>query len=202
MMASDEHKVSYGLGWQFGRHLLTHDFDGLDLEAAFKGARDCYFGIESPYTDEEAAVAFKAIAERTEARRREEAAVAANESFRFLVNNAQRDDVTTTATGLQYKIVEMGDGRNPSALDSVRVHYHSMLINGDVCDSSMERGTPAEFPLQAVIAGWAEGLQLIPAGSKCRFYIPAELAYGEKGHPPNIPGNAALITDIELLEII
>lgn len=202
MSDSNEKKVSYGLGWQFGRHLLTHDFDGLDLEAVFAGVRDCYVGNESPYTDEEAEKAFKAITADVKAKSLTEAALAAGHSGEFMRQNAEREDISITPSGLQYKIVEMGEGSKPGPLDSVRVHYHGMLTNGYVFDSSVERGAPAEFPLQSVITGWIEGLQLIPVGTKCRFYIPANLAYGEVGHPPRVPGNAALIFDIDLLGIV
>ena len=202
MSDSNEKKVSYGLGWQFGRHLLTHDFDGLDLEAVFSGIRDCYVGNESPYTDEEAEKAFKAITADVEAKRSAEATQAAGQSIEFMRQNAERDDINITPSGLQYEILELGKGSKPGPLDSVHIHYHGMLTNGHVFDSSMERSTPAEFPLQSVIAGWTEGLQLIPVGTKCRFYIPAELAYGELGHPPGIPGNAALIFNVELLDIV
>ena len=202
MSDSNEKIVSYGMGWQFGRHLLTHDFEGLDLEAAFAGMRDCYLDKESPYTDKEAEQAFKAITARVEAKRAASAAEAAANSEEFLRKNAERDDVTVTPSGLQYKIVEPGEGRKPGALDTVRVHYHGMLVNGDVFDSSVQRGNPIEFSLQSVIKGWTEGLQLIPVGTRCRLYIPANLAYGEKGSPPRIPGNAALIFDIELLDIV
>lgn len=202
MSDSAEQKVSYGLGWQFGRHLLTHDFEGLDLEAVYAGARDCYLGNESPYTDEEAKQAFKAISAAVEAKRLAESARAAGQSDAFMRQNATREDINITPSGLQYEIVEPGAGLKPGPLDSVRVHYHGMLVNGDVFDSSIERGTPAEFPLQSVITGWVEGLQLMSVGSKYRFYVPAHLAYGEAGKPPAIPGNAALIFNIELIEIL
>ncbi len=201
MADSNEKIVSYGMGWQFGRHLLTHKFYGLDLEAAFAGVRDCFEDRESPYTDEQAEQAFKQISAQAEAIRQEEAAQLATKSEEFMVENAKKGDVEVTASGLQYKIVEKGSGRIPGPLDSVIVHYHGMLINGEVFDSSVERGTPAEFPVAQVIAGWTEALQLIPVGTKCRLYIPSELAYGKAGSPPKIPGNAALIFDIELLDI-
>ncbi len=201
MTNSDERTVSYGLGWQFGRHLLTHDFEGLNLEAVHEGLRDCYLGNQSPFSDEDAENAFKAITAKLEQKRQAEAKTAANQSTDFMRQNAQRDDIHVTASGLQYEILEQGTGAKPHPLDSVLVHYHGTLTNGDVFDSSVERGAPVEFPLQSVIAGWTEGLQLMPVGTKCRFFIPANLAYGELGRPPNIPGNAALVFEIELLEI-
>jgi FKBP-type peptidyl-prolyl cis-trans isomerase FklB len=202
MADSNEKMVSYGMGWQFGRHLLTHNFEGLDLEAAFAGARDCVEDRESPYTDQQVEQAFKTIAGQVESARQEEAIKLASKTEEFLAENAKKPDVETTASGLQYRIVERGTGGKPGPLDSVVVHYHGMLINGDVFDSSVERGVPAEFPVQQVIPGWTEALQLIAVGTKCRIFVPPELAYGKAGSPPKIPGNAALIFDIELLEIV
>jgi FKBP-type peptidyl-prolyl cis-trans isomerase FklB len=199
---TDEEKVSYGLGWQFGRHLLGHDFEGLDLEMAFKGTRDCYEDRQSPITDEEVEEAFKLISSRVEQARQEKAAEMAGKSEALLGENAQRPEVTVTSSGLQYEVVEAGEGDQPGPLDSVKVHYHGTFFNGEVFDSSMDRGIPAEFPLQNVIPGWTELLQLMTVGSKWRAFIPAELAYGEHGSPPRIPGNCALIFDIELLDIV
>lgn len=199
---TEEEKVSYGLGWQFGRHLLGHDFEGLNLEMAFKGVRDCYKGKASPITDEEVEKAFQIISTRVEQTRQQKAAEMAGKSEALLNENAQRPEVTVTESGLQYEVIETGDGNCPSALDSVKVHYHGKFFNGEVFDSSMDRGIPAEFPIQGVIPGWTELLQLMPVGSKWRAFIPAALAYGEKGSPPRIPGNCALMFDIELLDIV
>ncbi len=200
--ATDEDKVSYGLGWQFGRHLMTHDFKGLDLQKVFTGMSDCYGDKPSPITDEQVEKAFQTIAARVQVARDAEAAELAGKSVEFMAKNALKEGVITTPSGLQYREVEMSEGKKPSPLDSVKVHYHGMLTTGTVFDSSVERGQPTEFPIQDVIPGWTEALQLMPVGSKFRLYIPAKLAYGEKGHPPKIPGNAALIFDVELLDIV
>lgn len=120
---------------------------------------------------------------------------------RFLEENGRRDGVKTTASGLQYEVVTAGEGARPKATDTVTVHYRGTLINGTVFDSSYERGEPASFPVNRVIKGWTEVLQLMPVGTKVRAYIPSKLAYGERGSPPKIGPNETLIFDIELLGI-
>ena len=120
----------------------------------------------------------------------------------FLTANAKKEGVKTTASGLQYQVLAQGSGPRPDRHQKVRVHYTGRLIDGKVFDSSVQRGEPAEFGLTQVIAGWTEGLQLMPAGSKYRFFIPPELAYGDRGAPGAIPPGAALIFDVELLEIL
>ena len=114
----------------------------------------------------------------------------------------QEAGVTTTDSGLQYEVITAGDGPRPKATDRVRVHYVGTLLDGTKFDSSIDRGEPAEFPLNGVIPGWTEGLQLMPVGSKYKFYIPSELAYGEQGTPGPIGPNATLTFEVELLEIV
>lgn len=120
----------------------------------------------------------------------------------FLAQNAQREEVTTTASGLQYEVVTEGTGPKPSATDEVTVHYTGTLLDGEVFDSSVERGQPATFPLNRVIPGWTEGLQLMNEGSMFKFYIPYHLAYGEMGAPPKIGPKSCLIFEVQLLEIV
>jgi FKBP-type peptidyl-prolyl cis-trans isomerase FklB len=119
----------------------------------------------------------------------------------FLADNAKHDDVNVTASGLQYAILDEADGPKPKATDTVEVHYHGTFINNKKFDSSYERGQPAMFPLNGVIAGWTEGLQLMSVGSRYKFYIPYHLAYGEKGYPGAIPPYSTLIFEVELLAI-
>ena len=128
----------------------------------------------------------------------DEAALASRD---FLTANGQREGVTTTASGLQYEVVASGAGPQPAATDTVKVHYHGTLPDGTVFDSSIERGEPVNFPLEAVVAGWTEGLQQMPAGSTFKLFIPSWLAYGEQGTPPKIARHAALIFEVELLSI-
>ncbi len=126
--------------------------------------------------------------------------IAENEAF--LSENSTKEGVITTESGLQYKVLVMGDGEKPSETDKVRVHYTGTIIDGTVFDSSVEKGEPAEFPVNGVIAGWIEGLQLMPVGSKFLFYIPSDLAYGARGAGAIIKPFASLIFEIELLDII
>ena len=120
---------------------------------------------------------------------------------KFLAENAKKEGVVTTASGLQYQILKNGSGRKPSREDTVRVHYEGRLLNGNVFDSSIARNEPAEFPLGQVIPGWTEGVQLMPVGAKYRFFIPAALAYGEHGAGDAVPPHSTLIFDVELLDI-
>ena len=125
------------------------------------------------------------------------------DSLSFLDQNKTKEGITTTDSGLQYEVITSGDGKMPAATDMVSVHYHGTLIDGTVFDSSVERGTPAQFGLNQVIKGWTEGLQLMPVGAKYRFYIPQELAYGANPHPGGaIQPFMALVFDVELLEIL
>ena len=128
-------------------------------------------------------------------------AKAKEEGEKFLAENAKREGVKTTASGLQYEVLEATIAQKPKATDTVKVHYEGTLIDGTIFDSSYQRGEPIEFPLNGVIKGWTEGLQLMPVGSKYKLYIPYELAYGERGAGASIPPYAALIFTVELLEI-
>lgn len=123
------------------------------------------------------------------------------EGEKFLAENKKRKEVITTESGLQYEVITMGTGAMPKDTNTVKVHYTGTLINGKVFDSSRDRGEPIEFPLNGVIRGWTEGVQLMPVGSRFKFYIPYQLAYGTQGSPPVIPGGSMLIFDVELLEI-
>ena len=136
--------------------------------------------------------------------KRHNAAVAAKcreAEEKFLAENGRKEGVVTTASGLQYQVLVPGGGRKPGRSDTVRVHYEGRLLNGKVFDSSIARNEPAEFPLDQVIPGWTEGLQLMPAGSKYRFFIPAALAYGEHGAGNAVPPHSTLIFDVELLDV-
>ena len=130
------------------------------------------------------------------------AAESAAEGLAFLEENGKREGVVTLESGLQYEVLTAGEGAKPSAADSVTTHYEGRLIDETVFDSSYQRGEPATFPLNGVIKGWTEALQLMPVGSKWRLYLPPQIAYGERGAPPSIPPNATLVFDVELLEIV
>lgn len=123
------------------------------------------------------------------------------ENIQFLQKNAQRDEVTSTASGLQYEVISEGEGASPSKKDSVEVHYVGTFIDGSEFDSSRKRGQPLTFSLSGVIAGWTEGIQLMSEGATYKFYIPYHLAYGEEGFPPQIPPYSTLIFEVELISV-
>lgn len=193
-------KVSYFIGLNF-----ADNFKGrlvLDEAALFEGIKAGLASQKPKYTQEEMLAAMQLL----ETSMREKEAAKGSESkakgAKFLAENAKKKGVTTTKSGLQYEIVKPGDGPKPAATDTVNVHYHGTLIDGKVFDSSVERGEPVTFPLQQVIKGWTEALQLMPVGSKWRLYIPSELAYGENSPSPDIGPNETLIFDVELLGIV
>ncbi|KZN50963.1 FKBP-type peptidyl-prolyl cis-trans isomerase [Pseudoalteromonas luteoviolacea] len=199
---TDAGKASYGIGLQMGEQLKANPFEGLDLNAVFEGMKDAYTGGEFRVEIPEIQAAFEKINSEIQARREEEAKVLAAEGTAFLEENAKRAEVTVTESGLQYEVISTGEGDKPAAESTVRVHYHGTLINGTVFDSSYDRGQPAEFPVNGVIKGWTEALQLMTAGSKLRLYIPHDLAYGERGAGASIAPYSTLIFDVELLEIL
>lgn len=125
-----------------------------------------------------------------------------DEGTKFLAENAKKPGIRTTASGLQYEVLQEGSGPHPAATSTVKVHYDGQLLNGKKFDSSRDRGTPAQFSLTQVIRGWVEGIQLMSAGSRYKFYVPYQLGYGEQGNGEAIPGGSALIFDVELLEIV
>ena len=157
-------------------------------------------------SQEEYNAAMQLCQQKMRAAAQEKAAEAASKmkaaSEAFLAENAKKEGVKVTASGLQYEVLSEGTGKQPVPADTVRVHYTGKLLDGTVFDSSVERGEPAEFGLTQVIAGWTEGLQLMKTGSKFRFYIPADLAYGDHGAGNSIPPQAALIFDVELLAVL
>ena len=145
---------------------------------------------------------FSELEERQQAEAAERGKAARVEGERFLAENAKRPGVTVTASGLQYEVVNQGTGRRPRATDTVSCHYEGTLIDGTVFDSSYRRGEPAAFGLNQVIKGWTEGVQLMQEGAKYRFYIPWQLAYGERGAGADIPPYAALVFTVELLKVL
>lgn len=194
--------VSYGLGRQFGDQIAADPFDDLNPEAMAQGLMDALKGVESPIDPVTIAKAFQQINEEMQAKQAERAKEAAAEGEAFLAENAKNDNIVVLESGLQYEVIEEGNGDKPSAESVVSTHYHGTLIDGTVFDSSVERGQPAEFPVNRVIAGWTEALQLMPTGSKWRLYIPYHLAYGEQGAGGMIGPYQALVFDVELLDIV
>lgn len=197
-----EHRVSYGIGRQMGEQLMSQPFEGMNIEAVLDGLSDALNGKESSVPVEQLEAAFKELSAKLQAEQAAKGAEFAVEGENFLADNAKREEVTVTASGLQYEILETGDGDKPAASSTVRTHYHGTLIDGTVFDSSYQRGEPAEFPVNGVIAGWTEALQMMPTGSKWRLYIPHQLAYGERGAGAAIAPYSALVFDVELIAIV
>ena len=199
---SNEERVSYGIGRQMGEQLSANSFLGLNVEAVMEGLSDSLNELPCPVADADMDAAFQAVAEKMKAEQTEGEKGQAEEGEQFLFLNAKREEVTVTPSGLQYEILTAGDGDIPGVSSTVRTHYKGTLINGNVFDSSYDRGEPAEFPLNAVIPGWTEALQIMSVGSKWRLYVPSELAYAERGAGAAIPPHAALVFDVELLDIV
>lgn len=197
-----EQRVSYGIGRQMGDQLTDSPIKGLVIDAVLEGLADALNGVASPVSPEALQQAFEEMQGRLQARQAEQAQAAAAEGECFLAENAQRPEVTVTGSGLQYEVLVSGEGSCPGAQSRVRTHYHGTLIDGTVFDSSVERGQPAEFPVNGVIAGWTEALQMMPVGSKWRLYLPHQLAYGARGAGGAIGPYAALVFEVELLAIL
>ena len=195
-------RVSYGLGRQMGEQLMDNPFDGLQASAVVAGLQEALNGDDCTVSDDDMRAAFAAINEQMQAKQAEEAKAKSAEGDKFLADNAARAEVTTTESGLQYEVLTTGEGEIPTAVSTVRTHYHGTLIDGTVFDSSYDRGEPTEFPVGGVIAGWTEALQMMTVGSKWRLTIPYQLAYGEQGAGGVIGPYATLVFDIELLDII
>ncbi len=197
-----EQRVSYGVGRQLGDQLRNNPFKEFDVSAVQAGLADAIANAESQVSDELLNEAFSVISKKLQEQEQEVAKVKAAEGEAYLAENAKREEVTVTESGLQYEVITTGEGEKPSAESTVRVHYHGTFISGDVFDSSYDRGQPAEFPVGGVIAGWTEALQIMTEGSKWRLYVPYNLAYGEQGSQGAIPPYATLVFDVELLAIV
>ena len=202
-LETEAQKLGYIIGMDIGSSLKQQGTE-LDLETLYDAIKATYNGEELALTPEEAATireSFIAV-RRAEAESQREGMAATNsaEGDKFMLENHSKEGVQVTDSGLQYKVLEMGDGAKPSATDKVKVHYRGTLLNGEEFDSSYARGEPISFQLNQVIPGWTEGVQLMPVGSKFMFYIPPDLAYGPAGGGPIGP-NATLIFQVELLDI-
>ncbi len=199
--------VSYGLGFFYGRSIAGEGVDDINYQNFLAGLMDGHLQEDPDLSEEQIDRALQnfqyALQQRREAEREDLAAINIEASRAFLEENAQRDDVHVTESGLQYRIIEEGDGERPSVDSHVRVHYRGTLIDGTEFDSSYQREDPAEFPLDQVIEGWTEGVQLMSVGSKYEFFIPSELGYGNTPPPgsPIEPG-VVLIFEVELLDIL
>lgn len=198
-------KLSYALGLGIGRQLAQMGAKDMNIDDFAMAIRDVIEGNDLKITNREAQEIvndyFQKQEEQMRAEMAEKGKAAKEAGEKYLAENAKKDGVVTQPSGLQYMVLKEGNGRKPKATDTVKCHYEGMLVDGTMFDSSIQRGEPAEFPLNGVIAGWTEGLQLMQEGAKYRFFIPYTLGYGERGAGQSIPPFAALIFDVELIEV-
>lgn len=194
---NEQDNLSYSLGLLLGDR-FTKRFGDLNYDVLIKGLQQAHEGKETQITLEDAQANLQTF---EQAAAKESQMAAAAEGEQYLQENKAKDGVKVTDSGLQYEIISEGDGAKPTAEDTVSVHYVGTLLDGTEFDSSVARGQPAEFPLNGVIPGWTEGLQLMNTGSKYRFVIPSALAYGDRGAGQTIGPGATLIFEVELLEI-
>lgn len=191
--------VSYALGIGIGRQLADMGANDIVTEDFAAAMKDVLTGAELKIDEAEAQAL---VQEYLQKKGEEKVKAVKAEGENFLAENAKKEGVVTLPSGLQYQVLKEGNGKSPKATDQVKCHYEGTLINGKIFDSSYRRNEPATFPLNGVIAGWTEGLQLMKEGAKYRFFIPFNLAYGTRGAGQDIPPYAALIFDVELIEVI
>ncbi|PAU87877.1 peptidylprolyl isomerase [Pseudomonas sp. WN033] len=196
-------QASYGIGLNMGESLLQDGLDDIDPKALALGMQDALARETPRLDDEELMKAFSELQKRAEDRARKLASDTLEANEKYLAENGQRDGVTTTASGLQYEVLESadGEGAKPTETDVVTVHYEGRLVDGTVFDSSIRRGEPTQLPVNGVIPGWVEALQLMEVGDKWKVTIPSELAYGDRSPSPVIPPNSVLVFDMELISI-
>lgn len=191
-------KLSYALGMVIGHNLKGMGVKNLSQDDFGKAMNDVLTNQTTSFTDQEAQ---KIVGDFLQKQQEEATREIREEGERFLAENAKKEGVVVLPSGLQYTVLTEGTGAQPKATDRVKCHYEGTLTNGQVFDSSYRRGEPAVFPLNGVIAGWTEGVQLMKEGAKYRFFIPYNLAYGERGAGQAIPPYAALVFDVELISI-
>jgi FKBP-type peptidyl-prolyl cis-trans isomerase FklB len=196
-MKTEKDSISYSLGVSIANNLKQGNLDDVNIDVMAQGMKD-FFANKPAMTVQACEGAIQ-----TYMSGKEKAKGSENEAKgqAFLAANQKKEGVTTTASGLQYKVIKMGTGAKPTLNDKITAHYHGTLIDGTVFDSSVDRGQPASFPVSGVIPGWTEALQLMPVGSKWTLYLPSNLAYGEKGAGGKIGPNSALVFDVELISI-
>ena len=191
--------ISYALGLSLGNNLLSSGIKSLNIEKLARGIQDVLEQKKPEITYQEAQ---ELIDEYFRKLQEQSSEKTISEGKAFLESNGKRPEVITLKSGLQYEIINKGNGNLPKASDKVRVHYHGTLIDGTVFDSSVRRGEPATFGVTQVISGWVEALQLMPVGSKWKLYIPSNLAYGAQGAGQHIGPHTTLIFEVELLDIV
>lgn len=199
-------KVSYALGLGIGRQLAQMGASEMNIDDLAAAIKDVIAGNDLKISNREAQTIveefFRKQEEKLNAEKAEKGKVAKEEGEKYLAENAKKEGIVVLPSGLQYTVIKEGNGKKPKATDKVKCHYEGFLTDGTVFDSSVQRGEPAVFPLNQVIAGWTEGLQLMQEGAKYRFFIPYLLGYGAGGAGNSIPPYAALIFDVELIEVL
>lgn len=203
-LPTEKEQISYTIGLAMGKQ-LGEIKDEVNLDTVVKAMRAQMAGEKVLLTEEQAREIFESFGQKMQAKQiakmMADAKANQEKGQAFLTENANKPGVVTTASGLQYQVLTEGKGAKPGASDGVKVHYKGSLLDGKTFDSSYDRGEPAVMPLQGVIPGWSEGLQLMPVGSKYKFWIPAKLAYGEQA-PPTIGPNQTLVFEVELMDIV
>jgi len=200
-LETDQAKFSYAIGQQIGGMLKAQGLKDVDMKALTASIDDAFTGKESRLKPEEMQAAMMNAQKKMMEEQQAEAGVNEKSGQEFLEKNKANKNIKVTASGLQYEVLTEGKGKHPKSTDKVQVHYKGTLIDGTEFDSSYKRNQPAEFPLDGVIKGWTEGLQLMKPGAKWKLYVPAEMAYGERGRP-GIPPNSTLIFEVELLKVL
>lgn len=186
-------KVCYGIGMSIGSNFKAQGIDA-DMECLMQGIKDALEGKKSVIPEEEIRTAMEAYQKQLEGKKRK----AGDE---YLAQNKKKEGVKTLPSGLQYRVIKEGKGKIPKTTDTISAHYKGTLIDGTEFDSSLKTGKPASFPVNRVIPGWTEALQLMPVGSKWELVIPSDLAYGPNGYPPTIPPHSTLVFEVELIGI-
>lgn len=192
-------KISYALGLGIGQQLKSMNIENFDIKEFSRSIEDVMAGRDTDMTAREAQVM---LSEYFQKKEKEQAEENIAKGKAYLEENGKREGVITTKSGLQYEVLTEGTGKSPKATDKVRCHYEGRLTDGSVFDSSYQRGEPADFGLNQVIAGWTEGVQLMKEGAKFRFHIPYLLGYGERGAGASIPPYATLVFDVELIKVL
>jgi FKBP-type peptidyl-prolyl cis-trans isomerase FklB len=197
-LSTEMEKVSYSLGVNVAKSVKDQGLESIDSEAIAKAFKDVFEGNTLEISEEEANIVLQEYFGKL-ANKKQQVNIEAGK--KFLDENAKREGVVTTSTGLQYEVLKEGSGDSPKETDQVTVHYHGTLIDGTVFDSSVDRGQPATFPVNGVIPGWVEALQLMNTGAKYKLFIPSDLAYGERGAGGAIGPHSTLIFEVELISI-
>lgn len=201
-----EDKASYAIGRQVGEQLLEHPFREMNFTALIEGLSDRVGDAPEQISEQDQAEALNEIGQRLQKEQEEQMAAQAQvnieEGQKFLTENAQRPEVQVTDSGLQYEVLQEGKGQSPGPDNKVKVHYHGMLLDGSVFDSSVDRNEPIDLPVSGVIPGWTEALQMMTEGAKWKLYIPQELAYGSQGAGNAIAPYSTLVFEIQLLRVL